>query len=234
MDRAAIANDRTIVTTAVIAILALGFTTVVVLPATAQTTQPPAAVTIVMPQGVGDDRSLNFSPSMLTVVAGTIITFSDQDTTAPHDVVWQTIPVGASVANSPQVMQAGESYTVALMVPGTYTYFCAFHSGWMHGSITVVAATSGSSTNTTTAVATTTTTSPPASQVSLQVSSVDQGGNNIYGYHVELSQGNTLIDSGFTTYVSPVRAPTDAWPDLPGGDRPLVWRFTFFKVGGHW
>jgi predicted lipoprotein with Yx(FWY)xxD motif/plastocyanin len=95
------------------------------------------AQTIAMPQGVGSDTSLNFSPSTLTVASGTTVTFSDQDTSAPHNVVWTSQPSGASAPNSPIVMTNGNTFTVTLTVPGTYTYNCQYHSAWMKGTITV-------------------------------------------------------------------------------------------------
>jgi plastocyanin len=90
-----------------------------------------------MPQGVGANSALNFSPATLSVAAGSTITFSDQDTTAPHNVTWETVPTGASVQNSPEVMTNGQTFTVTLTTPGTYTYECTFHAAWMHGTITV-------------------------------------------------------------------------------------------------
>jgi cytochrome c oxidase subunit 2 len=95
------------------------------------------ATTIAMPQGVGDDKSLDFTPATVTVAEGTTITFVDQDTSAPHDVVWDTVPTGASPADSQQVMTTGNTFSVTLTVPGTYTYHCAFHAGWMKATIIV-------------------------------------------------------------------------------------------------
>jgi plastocyanin len=97
---------------------------------------------IVMPQNVGNDQSLDFQPASLTVAPGTTVTFVDQDSQsgAPHNVTWQTKPSGASVSNSPEVMSAGQSFTVTLTVPGTYTYDCSIHPSWMKGTIVVKAA----------------------------------------------------------------------------------------------
>jgi plastocyanin len=94
---------------------------------------------VIMPQNVGTDQSLNFSPATLTVAAGTTVTFEDQDSQsgAPHNVTWQSMPAGADVKNSPLTMTAGQTYSVVLTVPGTYTYVCSFHSSWMKGTITV-------------------------------------------------------------------------------------------------
>jgi predicted lipoprotein with Yx(FWY)xxD motif/plastocyanin len=98
---------------------------------------PGGAQTIVMPQGVGSNTALNFSPATLTVASGTTVTFSDQDTSAPHNVAWLSQPSGATAPNSPAIMQNGNTFTVTLTVPGTYTYNCQYHSGWMKGTITV-------------------------------------------------------------------------------------------------
>jgi plastocyanin len=90
-----------------------------------------------MPQGVGANTALNFTPSTLSVAAGSTVTFSDQDTSAPHNVYWTSQPSGASVPNSPVVMQDGNTFTVTMTTPGTYTYECQYHSAWMKGTITV-------------------------------------------------------------------------------------------------
>jgi plastocyanin len=96
---------------------------------------------VVMPQNVGADQSLNFQPSTITVVVGVnnTITFVDQDSQsgAPHNVTWVTVPSGATVSNSPIIMTAGQTFTITLSTPGTYTYVCTFHSAWMKGTVIV-------------------------------------------------------------------------------------------------
>ena len=82
--------------------------------------------------------SLNFSPANLTVSAGTTIIFSDQDTSAVHNIDFQAVPSGSTVAQgttSPN-LKNGNSYNVTLTTPGTYTYVCDYHA-WMKGTITV-------------------------------------------------------------------------------------------------
>jgi plastocyanin len=34
-------------------------------------------------------------------------------------------------------MQDGNTFTVTMTTPGTYTYECQYHSAWMKGTITV-------------------------------------------------------------------------------------------------
>ena len=67
------------------------------------------------------------------------ISFVDNDSTAPHNVYFTSIPSGASDpnANAPQEMVKGNTFTVTLTTPGTYDYVCQFHSTWMAGVITV-------------------------------------------------------------------------------------------------
>lgn len=102
-----------------------------------------AGVTVAMPQNIGDDQSLNFQPASVTVVVGVnnTINFVDQDSQsgAPHNVHWLTQPAGAGAKDSPVTMSAGQSFTVTLTAPGTYTYDCSIHPGWMKGTITVKA-----------------------------------------------------------------------------------------------
>ena len=77
-------------------------------------------------------------PASVTVAPGTVVTFVNQDSQsgAPHNVTWETMPAGAHVMGSPITMSAGQSFSVTLTTPGTYTYHCTFHS-WMTGTIIV-------------------------------------------------------------------------------------------------
>jgi len=98
----------------------------------------PSGTTIIIPQGAGSGS--NFSPSALTVASGTTITFVDQDSLAPHNVYFTTLPAGATSPNpagSPPTLTKGDTYSVTLTTPGTYDYDCQFHSTWMLGVITV-------------------------------------------------------------------------------------------------
>jgi plastocyanin len=96
-----------------------------------------------MPAGVGTPgTTLNFSPVKATVTVGinNTIIFTNLDTVT-HNVDFMTVPAGSSVTagtTSPN-MKNGQTYTVTLTTPGTYTYVCDFH-GWMTGTIVVLAA----------------------------------------------------------------------------------------------
>ena len=94
--------------------------------------------TVYLPLGAGGPQQLNFSPATLTVAAGTTITFVDQDTYAPHDVYFTSVPAGASVPTNPSpVLTNGDTFTVTLTTPGTYHYECQFHPLWMQATIVV-------------------------------------------------------------------------------------------------
>jgi len=97
--------------------------------------------TIVIPAGVGDHQdSLNFQPASMTVTSGTTVTWVNDDTTSIHNVYFLTMPSGATIPTNPSPdtkSWTDNMYSVTLTVPGTYTYECQYHNGWMQGTITV-------------------------------------------------------------------------------------------------
>jgi len=98
-----------------------------------------AAVHVVMPNGVGVRSSLNFQPSVITVVIGVnnTITWTNNDG-ADHSVTFVNVPSGVQkLSLSNPDVGSGESYTITLTVAGTYRYHCSFHPAWMHGTIVV-------------------------------------------------------------------------------------------------
>ncbi len=97
-----------------------------------------AAGSVIMPLGVGSDPALNYSPATITLVIGVnnTITFVNKDT-ATH-----TVTASDNSFNSGDI-KAAESWTHTFSTPGTYTYYCVYHSN-MKGTIKVV--TSGAST----------------------------------------------------------------------------------------
>ena len=101
------------------------------------TTASVSTATVILPQGAGLGK--NFSPATLTVAPGTNIIFVDQDSTAPHNVYFTSVPAGANILDNsnPPTLVKGESYSVILTVPGTYEYDCQFHAAWMVASIIV-------------------------------------------------------------------------------------------------
>lgn len=106
----------------------------------ATSTGTAAPGTVYLPQGAGGPPQNNFSPASITVKAGTTITFVDEDTDAPHNVYFTSVPSGATNPNpsgGPPTLTDGDSYTVTLTTPGTYHYECQFHPGWMQATIVV-------------------------------------------------------------------------------------------------
>lgn len=101
-------------------------------------TGPTSAVTI--PQGAGTGQ--NFAPASLSVQSGTTIVFTDDDSSAPHNVYFTSVPTGATnpnPASGAPTLTKGDTYDVTLTTPGTYQYICQFHSSWMKATITVTA-----------------------------------------------------------------------------------------------
>jgi plastocyanin len=74
-------------------------------------------------------KDFAFSPASVEVPAGTVITFDNQDTTA-HTA---TATDGSFDSGN---LNPGESYSITLDKPGTYTYACTYHPN-MKGTIVV-------------------------------------------------------------------------------------------------
>jgi plastocyanin len=83
-------------------------------------------------QGSGANRSLaGYSPENIVVVVGVnnTLTWTNNDNTL------HTAYSTSGTFNSGDILP-GQSYTVTLSTPGTYSYTCKYHS-WMHGDIVV-------------------------------------------------------------------------------------------------
>ncbi|MDA4134942.1 MAG: plastocyanin/azurin family copper-binding protein [Thaumarchaeota archaeon] len=104
-------------------------------PATSTSSTSVTGPTVYLPAGIGSNQQLNFSPVTLTVAPGTTITFVDQDS-AVHDIDFMTGPAGATLPSTSPNLKQGDTFSVTLTVPGTYTYICDYHA-WMKASITV-------------------------------------------------------------------------------------------------
>ena len=98
-----------------------------------------AAGSVIMPQGVGSDTALTYSPATVTLVIGVndTITFTNKDT-SPHTVT------ATDHSFDSGNMKPGDSWTHQFTTAGTYTYYCVYHS-WMKGTIVVKSSTSSSS-----------------------------------------------------------------------------------------
>lgn len=73
--------------------------------------------------------NFSFSPSSLTVKAGTTVTWTNQDS-ASHTVT------GDTTGPASGTLDKGATYSYTFSTPGTYPYHCAFHPN-MRGTITV-------------------------------------------------------------------------------------------------
>ncbi len=84
--------------------------------------------------GSGDSVSFSYSPDQVTVVVGVnnTVTWVNNDN-APHTV---TAYDGSFDSGN---VGSGASYTHTFTTPGTYKYYCAYHS-WMVGTVIVKAA----------------------------------------------------------------------------------------------
>ncbi|HUI00445.1 MAG TPA: cupredoxin domain-containing protein [Nitrososphaerales archaeon] len=120
----------------------------------------PSTVTVTIPNGAGSGQSAapGFSPENITIVIGVnnTVTWNNADT-ASHTVIAKTQPsLGSMPASGSGNIAPGQSYTLTFTVPGTYTYYCSYHS-WMAGGIIVKEL---ASTSTTSSSSTTTSTTP--------------------------------------------------------------------------
>jgi plastocyanin len=98
----------------------------------------PGTVQILLPADIGNNESLNFTPSNITVVIGVnnTIVWNDLDY-VQHTVQSVILPSGAMPWKS-GILNEGQTFTVVLTVPGNYKYDCSIHPDWMVGTIRVV------------------------------------------------------------------------------------------------
>ena len=77
-------------------------------------------------------KSYKFEPAAIQVVAGTTVTWTNDDNFAHSvELAGQASPIG--------VMKPGETVTYTFAAPGTYPYICTFHPQDMRGVVQVVA-----------------------------------------------------------------------------------------------
>jgi len=106
--------------------------------ATTTTSTQPGTVQIFLPVDVGNNESLNFTPSKITVVIGVnnTIVWNDLDY-VQHTVQSVIVPSGATPWKS-GILNEGQLFSVTLTVPGNYKYDCSIHPDWMVGTIQVL------------------------------------------------------------------------------------------------
>ena len=95
-------------------------------------------VTVTIPEGVGKNTNLNFSPVVVKLVIGVnnTVTWVNRDVTN-HTVDATQVPQGAARFSSGGPLLPGQSFTVTFTVPGDYEYQCDLHPQWMMGAIVV-------------------------------------------------------------------------------------------------
>jgi plastocyanin len=94
-----------------------------------------AAGSVIMPQGVGANTALTYSPETITLIIGVnnTVIFKDQDSSAQYHTVTAT-----DKSFDSGNLKSGQSWTYTFSTPGTYTYYCIYHS-WMKGKVIVKA-----------------------------------------------------------------------------------------------
>jgi len=94
---------------------------------------PPETVSVSIPPGSGNSDQVSYLPYQVTVVIGVnnTVTWVNNDS-APHTV---TAKDGSFSSGN---MGQGGVYTYTFTTPGTYRYYCIYHS-WMVGVVVVEA-----------------------------------------------------------------------------------------------
>ncbi|MDA4121007.1 MAG: cupredoxin domain-containing protein [Thaumarchaeota archaeon] len=92
--------------------------------------------TVVMPQGVGSNTQLNFSPATVVAVIGinNTITFKNSDS------VTHTVTATDHSFDSADILP-GKGWTNTFSTPGNFSYYCVYHQSWMKGTIVVTRST---------------------------------------------------------------------------------------------
>ncbi|HEX5505389.1 MAG TPA: cupredoxin domain-containing protein [Thermomicrobiales bacterium] len=77
--------------------------------------------------------SYRFDPAIITVPAGTTVTWTN------HDNFTHSVKVEGGADTSVHVMRPGESASITFATPGEYPYVCTFHTQNMKGKVIVSA-----------------------------------------------------------------------------------------------
>jgi len=127
-------------------------------PLAAPVSAAPATVMISEPNGSGlPSGAPGYSPDSVKVVIGVnnTVEWVNNDQGASHTVNSSSVPTGAvafgsgNMIKAPSATTAGGTYSYTFTVPGTYQYYCTYHS-WMKGTVVVLAATTSGATTTAT------------------------------------------------------------------------------------
>jgi len=123
-------------------ILSVGvvFTGIIIAPSASSVKGPPPNVFLVILNGSGNPtgaaNQITYSPQNITVVIGKNATVQwTNDDITDHTVTSRS--GDPTSFNSGTIAPKG-TYEYTFTTPGVYNYYCTFHPGWMHGTITVV------------------------------------------------------------------------------------------------
>ena len=107
---------------------------------------------VIMPVGVGSNTGLNFSPVRVVVIIGVNNTLNFVN----KDAVTHTVTAVDGGFDSGDIV-AGQTWTHTFGTPGTFDYYCIYHS-WMRATVVVLSSanqTTGASSTTSSATSTT-------------------------------------------------------------------------------
>ena len=80
-----------------------------------------------------------YTPSVLTIKSGTVVTMTNTDSTGVHTFTSGTVdgqtPISDGIFDS-NILMVGDSYERKFSQKGTYDYYCTLHT-WMTGQIIV-------------------------------------------------------------------------------------------------
>jgi plastocyanin len=115
------------------------FTGIVIAPSASSSKGPPpnGFITIVLGSGnpTGVANQITYTPQNVTVIVGTnnTVQWTNKDSTL-HTV---TSRPGDPTSFNSGAISPGGTFEYTFTTPGVYNYYCTFHPGWMHGTVTV-------------------------------------------------------------------------------------------------
>lgn len=128
----------------VILVISIGvvFTGILLLPGSSSTGPKPDGFVTILYGSQNPGTAITFSPQNVTVIIGVnnTVQWTNKDT-APHTVTSR--PGDPTSFNSGSIAENG-TFVYQFTQPGVYNYYCTFHPGWMHGTVTVVLGNSSS------------------------------------------------------------------------------------------
>lgn len=117
--------------------IAVAFTGALLIPHSTTKTQTatPESFVSILPGSSNPGTLITFSPQNITVVlnVNNTVEWTNNDT-ASHTVTSRP----GDPASFNQILNPGASFIYTFTTPGVYNYYCTFHAGWMHGTVTVV------------------------------------------------------------------------------------------------